>query len=88
MSWLYGIVVLLVVGYVLWRLYVASYRGAALWVSLAAMSIVVGTGIARGAGASGWWMLLGITVGGGLSLAAERLSGGRAGSQPSGRRQP
>ena len=78
MSWAYGVIVLLVVGFVLWRVFVASYRGAALAVSIAAMLVLVGAGIARGAGASGWWTLVGLVLGGGLFIAADRMRGGHA----------
>lgn len=70
-AWLLAAVVLAVFVFVFWDAFVRGRSGAALGWSVAAMVALVAAGIAQALGASRW-ALLGLAVGGTLSVIAER----------------
>jgi hypothetical protein len=73
MDWIFGLVAVAAVVGVVWDSFVRGRRGVALSVSVAAMIVLVGAGVARGADVSGPWPLVGLVVGGALFLVAESM---------------
>jgi hypothetical protein len=83
MNWIFGLIAVAAIALVFWDVFIRGRRGPALVWSILALAVLGGTGIAKGAGASGIWPLIGLVVGGVLFVVADR--GRESGSEPASR---
>ncbi len=76
MGWIFALIALAAILFVLWDGFVRGRRGSALVLSVMAALVLVVTGVARGADATGPLLLVGLIVGFVFLFVAEALHRG------------